>query len=53
MQCMPTQLFIDRSSVHHAHVECAPGMRHTRQKNYFLQIDCKLCSEWRCFHVLV
>jgi len=28
------QLFIDRSSVPHAHVECAPGMWHIRQKNY-------------------
>jgi len=28
------QLFIDRSGVPHAHVECAPGMEHTRQKKY-------------------
>jgi len=29
-----TQLFIDRSGVPHAHVECAPGMEHTWQKKY-------------------
>jgi len=28
------QLFIDRSSVPQAHIECAPGMGHTRQKKY-------------------
>jgi len=28
-----TQLFIDRSSVPHAHVECAPGMGRIRQKS--------------------
>jgi len=28
------QLFIDRSSVPHAHVECAPGIGHIRQKKY-------------------
>jgi len=27
-----TQLFIDRSVVPHAHVECAPCMGHIRQK---------------------
>jgi len=29
-----TQLFIDRSSIPHAHVECATGMGHIRQKKY-------------------
>jgi len=29
-----TQLFIDRSGVPHAHVECAPCKGHTRQKKY-------------------
>ena len=29
-----TQLFIDRSGVSHAHVECAPGMGYLRQKKY-------------------
>jgi len=29
-----TKLFIDQSSVPHAHVECAPGMEHIRQKKY-------------------
>jgi len=28
------QLFIDRSGVPHAHVECDPGIGHTRQKKY-------------------
>jgi len=36
------QLFIDRSSVPHAHVECTPGMGHIRQKKYPFQIDCKI-----------
>jgi len=30
----PAQLLIDRSGVPDAHVECAPGMGHTRQKKY-------------------
>ena len=42
-----TQLFIDRSSLPHAHVECAPGMGHIRQKKYLFQIDCKIFSEER------
>jgi len=46
-----TQLFIDRSGVPHAHVECAPVM-HTRQKKYSFQVDCKILFEGRCFHVL-
>jgi len=29
-----TQLFIDRSSVPHAYVECTPGMGRIRQKKY-------------------
>jgi len=29
-----TQLFIDRSGVPHAHVECTPGIGYTRQKKY-------------------
>jgi len=47
-----TQLFIDRSGVTHAHVECAPCMGHTRQKKYPFQIDCNIFSERQCFHVL-
>ena len=47
-----TQLFIDRSGVPHAHVKCAPGMGHTRQKKYSFQIHCKTFSERRCVHVL-
>jgi len=35
-----TQLFIDRSSVSHAHVECAPGLGHIRQKKPPFQIGC-------------
>jgi len=31
-----TQLFIDRSGVPHAHIKCAPGMGHIRQKKNFL-----------------
>jgi len=46
-----TQLFIDRSGVPHAHVECAPGMGHNRQNKYPFSIDCKKFSEGRCFHV--
>ena len=40
-----TQLFIDRSGVPHAHVECA-------HKKYPFKIDCKFFSEGRYFHVL-
>ena len=40
-----TQLFIDRSGVPHAHVECAPGMEHIRQKKHHFEIDCKFFSE--------
>jgi len=46
-----TQLFIDRSGVPHAYVECVPGMGHARQK-YPFQIDCKIFSEGRCFYIL-
>jgi len=45
-----TQLFIDRSGVPHAPVECVPCMGHPRQKKYLA--DCKIFSEGRCFHVL-
>ena len=34
-----TQLFIDLSGAPHAHVECASGMEHIRQKNYPFQIN--------------
>jgi len=47
--CNPT--FIDRSSVPHAHVECASGIGHIRQK-YPFEIDCKFFSEGRCFYDL-
>ena len=47
-----TQLFIDRSGVPHAHVECAPYLGHTRQKKHPFQSDCKIFSEGRYFHVL-
>ena len=50
-----TQLFIDRSSVPHAHVECAPVMGHIRQKKYestLFKTDCKFFSERHCFHIL-
>ena len=38
-----TQLFIDRSGVPHAHVECAHawGMRHTRQKSPLFKLIVK------------
>jgi len=29
-----TQLFVDRSGVPHAHVECTQGMGHIRQKKH-------------------
>ena len=29
-----------------------PTLMSTRQKKYLLQIDCKIFSQWRCFHVL-
>jgi len=45
-----TQLFIDRSGVPHANVECTLGM--TRQKKCPFQIDCKFFSEKHCFLVL-
>jgi len=44
------QLFIDRSSVPHVHVEYAPAMGHIRQKKYPFLIGCKKFSERRCFH---
>jgi len=46
------QLFIDQLSVPDAHVECAPGMGHIRQKKYRFWIDGKIFFEERCFHVL-
>jgi len=46
------RLFIDRSRVPHAHVECAPGMGHIRQKKHPFKIDYKTFSEGRCFRVL-
>ena len=48
----PTQLFIDRSGVPHAHIKCAPVMGHTRQKNTLFILIVKLFSEGHCFHVL-
>jgi len=33
-----TQLFIDRSDVPHAHVECASGMGDTRQKSSLFKL---------------
>jgi len=47
-----TQLFIDRSGVPHAHVDCAPGMGHTKQKKHPFWIDCTIVSEGRYFRVL-
>jgi len=36
-----TQLFIDRSGVPHAHVECASGLGHTRQKSPLFKLIVK------------
>ena len=36
-----TQLFIDRSGVPHAHVECAPCLGYTRQKKYLYKLIVK------------
>jgi len=36
-----TKLFIDRSDVPHAHVECASGMGHTRQKRTLFKLIVK------------
>jgi len=39
------QLFIDQSSLPHAHVECAPGMGHIRQKMYLFKSVVKFFLE--------
>jgi len=38
-----TQLFIDRSGVPHAHIKCAPGMGHIRQKKKLFKLVVKCC----------
>ena len=36
-----TQLFIDRSGIPNAHVECTPGMGHIRQKSTLFEFVVK------------